>query len=322
MYVLRAHPPHDGSPLTHPLALPAAGAPAKAAPGYAGSSAAELLRHCLVDFEGKETYDIYPLRKDKAETVWIRPCYHDILRIIGSEPLVKRWTINGNPGIGKSVFSHLIMSVLLRAGKRVIYRVQDLDPISLREGEEPYTVPLSRLEVELFQPSTVYVVDGRDPGLLHTDEVLTFLVCSPRKAHWHDFMKGRDRVMLYMPVWTLEELEQCRAWLYPKVSADLLADLFGTAGGIPRFVLKEASALLARGEAPDSVASQLRDFVLNRLGQCSSLDSLLSHVGDLNAPDDVSHVLLHIKPTFPLGQDDARADDSKIGPLSPLPPAP
>jgi hypothetical protein len=280
------------------------------------------LQRCLVDFEGKETYNIRPLGKHEAETVWIRPCYHDILRIIGSEPMVKRWTINGNPGIGKSVFSHLIMSDLLRAGKRVIYRRRNFNPISLRKGKEPSTVPLSRLEVELFQPSTVYVVDGRDPELNHTDEVPTFLVCSPRKEHWHDFMKGGDSVMLYMPVWTLEELEACRARLYPKVSADLLVNLFGIAGGIPRYILEKPSAQLARGEAPDSVAGQLRDLVLNRLSQCSSLDSLLSHAGDLNAPDDVPHVLLHIKHTFPLGRDDAQADDSKIGPLSPLPAAP
>ena len=98
MYVLRAHPPHDGSPLTHPLALPAAAAAAETGPSYTVHPfAAQLLQCCLVDFEGKETYDIYPLRKDKAETVWIRPCYRDILRIIGSKPMVKRWTINGNP---------------------------------------------------------------------------------------------------------------------------------------------------------------------------------------------------------------------------------
>jgi hypothetical protein len=197
-------------------------------------SAAQLLKHCLVGFDGKETYDIYPLRKSAAKTIWIRPCYHDILKIIENDSTVKRWAINGNPGIDKSMFSYLIMSVLLRAGKRVIYRTQNAGPISLHKDEEPYAIPLLHLPRELSQPSTVYVVDGRNPGLDHGNPVPTFLVCSPRKEHWHDFMKGRDsKRMLYMPVWTLDELEQCRARLYPQVSADLLASLFAIVGGRP-----------------------------------------------------------------------------------------
>jgi hypothetical protein len=252
-------------------------------------SAAQLLKHCLVGFDGKETYDIYPLRKSAAKTIWIRPCYHDILKIIENDSTVKRWAINGNPGIGKSMFSYLIMSVLLRAGKRVIYRTQNAGPISLHKDEEPYAIPLLHLPRELSQPSTVYVVDGRNPGLDHGNPVSTFLVCSPRKEHWHDFMKGRDsKRMLYMPVWTLDELEQCRARLYPQVSADLLACWHP--------------------------CSRLSGGVQKQVVRCPSLEGLLDCAGELDTSDGMSHVLLHIIPNLPPASSDTQADDSKIAP--------
>jgi hypothetical protein len=220
------------------------------------------------------------------------------------------------------MFSYLIMSVLLRAGKRVIYRTQNAGPISLCRGEEPYTVPPERLSFVLSQPSTAYVVDGRDPGLDHRDDVLTFLVCSPRKKHWHDFMKGRRRRMLYMPVWTLEELERCRAQLYPQVSADLLESLFTVVGGVPRFVLEEASSLLAQKIPRANMEREFRRLIQEQVSRCPSLEYLLDCAGRLNASDDMSHVLLHIIPDLPpdlaAGHSDPQTDDSKTTPPVPV----
>ena len=152
-------------------------------------------------------YDIYELGTTEPKKIFIRPCYHDILKIIGNSPGTKRWTIDGNPGIGKSMFAYLIMSVFLRAGKRIIYRMREFGPISLRADEDPYVISHAEFDRELMEPSTVYVVDGVHPGLPHAYKVPTFLICSPKEAHWHEFMKGGQSQMLYMPVWTLEELE-------------------------------------------------------------------------------------------------------------------
>jgi hypothetical protein len=203
--------------------------PEKTRQRQADPSAVKLLEHCLVGFEGKQTYEVYVLANDAPTKILVRPCYHDILKIIQDSPTTKRWTINGNPGIGKSIFAHLIMSVLLRAGKRIIYRVRGLEPVSLHVNETPHRVPLAELEDELMDPSVVYVVDDMDPVLPHGHRVPTILVCSPKKAHWHDFMKAKSSEMVYMAVWTLEELEQCRAEMYPQVSSELLMELFSIA---------------------------------------------------------------------------------------------
>jgi hypothetical protein len=284
----------------------------------ADPSAAQLLWHCLVGFEGQNTYDIYSLEKTGAETIWVRPCYHDILKIIESNSIVRRWTINGNPGIGKSMFSYLIMSVLLRDGKRVIYSTRNVGPISLHKDEVPYTIPLLHLSRELSQPSTVYVVDGHDPGLDHRNPVPTFLVCSPQKKHWHDFMKGKRNRMLYMPVWTLDELEQCRAQLYPQVPAGMLGSLFAIVGGVPRFVLERASDMLAEGVPQNKVENAFRRFVQKQVVRCPSLEGLLACAGELDASDGMSHVLLHIIPDLPPASSDTQADDSKMAPSVPV----
>jgi ABC-type glutathione transport system ATPase component len=84
-----------------------------------------------------------------------------MLTIFRNDPKVGRWAINGNPGIGKSVFAHLIMSVILRQGKRVVYHVQDVyhvhdeDPVSLQRDTEPYAIAPNKLSRELLDDATV-----------------------------------------------------------------------------------------------------------------------------------------------------------------------
>jgi hypothetical protein len=120
-----------------------------------------------------------------------------------------------------------------------------------------------------------------------------------------------------MPAWTLEELEQCRAQLYPQVAAGLLASLFAVVGGVPRFVLDQTSSLLARGYSLSSVERKVCEDTQKRMWMCRSLDNLIVRAGGLDASDGMSHVLMHIIPDLPAASSDAQADDSKIAPPVP-----
>lgn len=48
--------------------------------------------------------------------------------------------------------------------------------------------------------------------------------------------------LLYMPIWSLEELVKCRNAMYPELADDRLRSLFDCWGGIPHFVLKKLGA--------------------------------------------------------------------------------
>ena len=43
--------------------------------------------------------------------------------------------------------------------------------------------------------------------------------------------------MIYMPVWSLEELEKCRTAMYPEMAVADVRSRFDHWGGVPQFVL-------------------------------------------------------------------------------------
>ena len=116
--------------------------------------------------------------------------------------------------------------------------------------------------------------------------------------------------MLYMPVWTLDELQACRGAIYPTLPAGLLTKLFSIAGGIPRYVLETASDNL-RGMTPEDVAEDMRSFVIEAVNKCQSLNTLISQAGTTDASDTVSHILIHIHPITVA--DDAEFDIDEEG---------
>jgi hypothetical protein len=90
--------------------------------------------------------------------------------------------------------------------------------------------------------SVWYLVDGPvDAGELSGIPVKARVlqVTSPDRTKFKDFLKA-NADQYFMPVWTHDELEHCRAKMYPNVSADDLTEYERIAGPIPRFVLKVA----------------------------------------------------------------------------------
>uniref|UniRef100_M4BZQ1 RxLR effector candidate protein n=1 Tax=Hyaloperonospora arabidopsidis (strain Emoy2) TaxID=559515 RepID=M4BZQ1_HYAAE len=69
----------------------------------------------------------------------------------------------------------------------------------------------------LVQLETFYVVDGVRPSLYVAK---TLLVTSPRAEIWQKFEQGSCE-MLFMPVWTPEEIFRCRELLYSSTPVEI-----------------------------------------------------------------------------------------------------
>ena len=101
---------------------------------------------------------------------------------------------------------------------------------------------------------------------------LRWLVQDPIKWKGFDF--------LYMPVWSLEELEKCRIAMYPDMAVAEFRSRFDHWGGIPRFVLAQLSDANQR--------------LLVQAIASATLSDIVACVGHTFAHPDVSHRILHL----------------------------
>jgi hypothetical protein len=99
---------------------------------------------------------------------------------------------------------------------------------------------------------------------------------SPAVAVLLTLLARHCRAPLYMPTWSLEELEACRQQLYPDVPADTAAERFSWLGGTIRHVLVKVDtdhqqmmrAAVHKGNARDLVRA---------IGEAISHESNFSH---------------------------------------------
>jgi hypothetical protein len=82
---------------------------------------------------------------------------------------------------------------------------------------------------------------------------------------------------LWLPVWSLEEMESCRAKLYTWVDQDTMKDRFTHFGGVVRFVLAKPTYPFAK--------------LMQKLSRADA-DRLI-HLDMENARSDVRHSLAH-----------------------------
>ena len=86
--------------------------------------------------------------------------------------------------------------------------------------------------------------------------------------------------MIYMPVWSLEELEKCRTAMYPEMAVADVRSRFDHWGGIPRFVLAKLDHADQR--------------LLVQAISSATLPIIIQSVGQAFAHPEVSHRILHL----------------------------
>ena len=214
--------------------------------------------------------------------LYVRKAYEDLHSLIHDTYRHRSILVVGNPGTGKSFFALYEMYRLLKDGATIVYECLPFSVFMVLTAEQLlYAGP--RLEMrhplvrELFRNhQTYYLFDAgtqRDIYPYCGVAAKTIVFSSPAKKNYHDYVKHSDPKMLYMPVWTLDELER----VVGSVQAQTRYKIWG---GIPRYVLK-----LDQDTTPidDAVATLTPE----------SLHNLAYKLEELGTPT-VSHIILHI----------------------------
>jgi hypothetical protein len=167
----------------------------------------------------------------------------------------------GTPGIGKTTSTPVLIRMLLEMNKTVVYLVRTLDKSSWyyefipKDGgsivRSVYTEKMDRSDIlSLELRDTYYIVDPGEskdscsPDRLFQPKVI--IVSSSDPEHWNDkeFRKTRDSttgVLLYYPLWSLDELSDAQATLCPGMEEEKLLERYFLFGGIPRHVFAKGS---------------------------------------------------------------------------------
>eukprot|EP01119_Soliformovum_irregulare_P000285 TRINITY_DN1020_c0_g1_i1.p1 TRINITY_DN1020_c0_g1~~TRINITY_DN1020_c0_g1_i1.p1 ORF type:complete len:261 (+),score=25.64 TRINITY_DN1020_c0_g1_i1:771-1553(+) len=214
----------------------------------------------------------------KGKPLYVRPCYPKLYREIvqswlqGNIQSTSRWSLCGNPGIGKSCFGYYCLWRLAQ-GKDNINILYDNALVN-------YVVRFQNSAVHIYKRGeligvghrTIYICDGQAPNYGSSPKNLTLLITSPNPRHSKEFLKNPSQ-QRWMPVWTLEELSHI-------ADPAEIDDAFQIWGGIPRSIF--------RGNISDLEAINLiRDDPLQIIQQVSK--GLMDH-------DSTSHKLVHIIP--------------------------
>ncbi|CAN0479039.1 unnamed protein product [Ectocarpus sp. 12 AP-2014] len=146
--------------------------------------------------------------------------------------------VTGTPGIGKSVFGYYLLYLLRLAGRTVVfeqkgnwYRFSDEGVV---EGRFETFMDAGFLD----DPAGWYLSDPEDKpreGFTGTTVVLV----SPRKDKTDQFLKQDEAYLLFMPVWSEDELLECRRIIFPHDrSDDDVRKAFEKVGGVARAVFR------------------------------------------------------------------------------------
>jgi hypothetical protein len=139
--------------------------------------------------------------------------------------------------------------------------------------------PKTALPRVLQDSNTWYLVDTDSP-LQHYAR--TVMVSSPCKDHYKEFMK-LDVCVLYMPIFSLDEIHECRKIIRPLMTEEEANKLYSRWGGISRYVLE----LTERKHKSQQQS-------LDKAIKTADLQRIIRYIGDEDAPDDASHKIVHM----------------------------
>ncbi|DBA80025.1 TPA: hypothetical protein ACH3X2_007523 [Trebouxia sp. C0005] len=189
--------------------------------------------------------------------LFVRPSYLQLkdrilqLRQASGTYCDKMMIISGTPGIGKSFCALYMASYWIAQGTRVIYEFHDqVEATSIiwyhfpPNSGEGIRILLER-DVDHYvtgaaDGDTVYIVDGGLPRI-PASSCWCYAFSSPQKNVYRYERKVPSCHLMFLPLWTLQELQQCRGLVdifSSTVKAELAELAFEFAGGLPRTVLQ------------------------------------------------------------------------------------
>jgi hypothetical protein len=174
----------------------------------------------------------------------------------------------GTPGIGKSLTTCILIRLLLKQSKTVVYRVRTDENVGRififtpvkHQNTNNTGIHVGTVQERSFFPhqikeplSTYYVVDpgqtkvNCNPPVDFKGKVV--IVASPDESYWGKSEFGKDRrsvshKFLYFPVWTLKELLDASPYLSKPLNTVMreqeIRNRFYRFGGVPRIIFSDA----------------------------------------------------------------------------------
>uniref|UniRef100_A0A7S0WNW8 Crinkler (CRN) family protein n=1 Tax=Chlamydomonas leiostraca TaxID=1034604 RepID=A0A7S0WNW8_9CHLO len=222
--------------------------------------------------------------QDMGRELLIRGSYSALLRIVLALMLddITKVAITGSPGIGKSYFLFYLMFTLATtlAQPVVVLHIRGLQRVLCFTGSTVLTGTLRDFYHQLDDPKTWYLVDEVEPVFCRAK---TVLVSSPNRNIYHAFLKQRGATQRFMPVWTKDEIDLCRARLHTELEQEVVDDLWAKWGGRPRYVLEKAL---------DPVVQASLDFAIY---SCPDVMTLVRSLSEHGRVDKASDRLLTIE---------------------------
>lgn len=207
---------------------------------------------------------------------------------------LRRFTITGNAGIGKSAFACYLLWRAVRAQRAVVY-VSAKEPRAsiFHAGAAGVETCLSkdyfvRAEELLGRASTLLVCDGVPPPCV---AAFTVLVTSPKRELWKQFDQLDRSRRLFFPVFSRREISDMLASCFMHLRADAPSGgeagvwaRYDTVGGIPRYVFNKID---------DDLPAMLRMAVTRVLVE--NLEDFIG-VAEIESDHVISHRLVRIRP--------------------------
>ncbi|GIL61138.1 hypothetical protein Vafri_15549 [Volvox africanus] len=221
-----------------------------------------------------------------GSSLLVRHCYRGIfdrMMQLRSSNRMSRFLITGTPGIGKSFFAVVLMGWLVQE-KGVSTIILDFDGLKYlftTNGTDIKVEMGSEMDFieEINDPETWWIVDT---GTALQRPASTVLLASPDRQRYKQFLKLQGMTTLYMPIWTDDEIEECRIRLYPHLSDATVRDLVWKWGNIPHYVLEKA------------METQAQKSLKEALEQCEWQDVINCICVPDTAPH-ISHKLVHLE---------------------------
>lgn len=223
--------------------------------------------------------------------LFIRSCCKDLSKKIIDGAIngsMDNIVVTGTPGIGKTVFGYYLWYLLRQDGKTVVFEQKDKWYRFSDEG-----VVEGRLETFsdagfLNDPAGWYLSDPEGkPRKGFTG--ITVVLVSPGKDKTNELLKQDEACLLFMPVWSEEELLDCRRIIFPDArSVNDVRKAFEKVGGVARAVSRPKSFARQVGEM-ERAASQVN---LGLLRQVCAVEQ-----NEFLSTDKTGDALFHMLPS-------------------------
>jgi hypothetical protein len=228
-----------------------------------------VIEHLSPDWNHKESILNHPNVDDKTfkfpvvnqRALFVRKCYHELYKIITNSSTADGWVrilLTGTSGIGKSTF--LVYFIIRHLYEPRIQDVLIFQPARSNDEFYAFAGPnivrkgtYSDFEAFFLLPTTWYLVDWKPKSGPISMPAATLFALSPnsiRDREFQDFEKVLD-VNLCMPVWTYDELEECRRHVFQRLPNRSLKYIHNRVGGVPRSCLEAPTKALRRGYSED-----------------------------------------------------------------------